>query len=114
VSADTLTVALPGYDVEATVELSRERAPVVCASILATLGVPVRASATHACFDGHAIFCFLPNVGSVPVQNCTMRPMPGDVMLYQAGVNFFDWLHEDAARLSPLGTDQVATELSFI
>ena len=110
-----LCVELPDLGVEAVVTLFHDRAPSVCRSIVEALTTPLETRTAHACFDGHAVYAYLPEFSQPPpVENSTMRPTPGDVMFYRAPVNSFAWLHDDRDRMAPRGTDVEANELSFI
>lgn len=106
-----LTVELPEAGVTATLELYWERAPSVCQAIYDVLERPLDTVTAHACFDGHEVFCFLPDMADVPpIENRTMRPRPGEVMFFYAGTNDFAVLEAD--RLSP-GTGPMF-ELAFM
>jgi hypothetical protein len=110
-----LLVELPEVGVQASVDLYLDRAPRVCAAILATLESPLETRTRHVCFDGQAIYAYLEAFRDAPpIENSTMRPGAGDVMFYRAPANSFTWLHDDSDRLAPRGVDIEANELSFI
>jgi len=95
-----LTVELPDAAVKATLELYWDRAPQVCRAIYDALETPLETATSHACFDGHEVYCFLPEMTHVPpLENRTMRPRPGEVMFFHAGKNDFAVLEAD--RLAP-------------
>lgn len=95
-----LKIELPDFEVTATLELYSERAPRVCQAIYDSLAVPLETRTQHACFDGHEIYCFLPEMAEPPpIENRTMRPRPGEVMFFHAAKNDFAVLDSD--RLAP-------------
>ncbi len=95
-----LTLELPEAAVAASLTLYHERAPRVCQAVWDALEVPLETRTSHACFDGHEIFCFLPSMVVVPpIENRTMRPRPGEVMFFHAAKNDFAVLDSD--RLAP-------------
>jgi hypothetical protein len=97
-----LTVELPDPAVKATLELYWERAPRVCQAIYDALETPLQTVTSHACFDGHEIYCFLPEMADVPpLENRTMRPKPGEVMFFHAAKNDFAVLNDDRLAPSP-------------
>ncbi|GAB3292960.1 DUF3830 family protein [Epidermidibacterium keratini] len=107
----TMKVGLPDYDVQAEVELAWNAAPDVVAWVWGVIAEPVATHTSHACFDGHEVFCFLPAEGRPPApQNQTMRPKVGDVMFFGAEPHRFAALAED--RLS--GHQAALYELAFM
>lgn len=106
-----LRVELPERGVEAEVSLFAEAAPRVCRAIYDALASPLETRTSHACFDGHEVFCFLPPFAEPPpLENRTMRPHPGEVMFFYAGANQFACLADD--RLS--GGSPAVHELAFM
>lgn len=106
-----LFVELPDAGVQATVTLLVEAAPTTTALIYESLATPLETETAHACFDGHEVYCFLhPFSSTPPLENRTMRPNPGEVMLFYAAKNEFAFLSED--RLS--GGSEVVHELAFM
>ena len=106
-----LIVELPKYSVKAKVTLLSDAAPRVCALIWESLKQPLETHTSHACFDGHEVFCFLPPfLEPAPLENTTMRPKPGDVMFFYAGPNEFAALRDD--RLS--GGSPIVREMAFM
>jgi hypothetical protein len=106
-----LRVELPEAGVEAKVLLLVEAAPTVARAVFNSLSEPLETRTTHACFDGHEVYCFLrPFPERPPLENRTMRPKPGEVMFFFAGKNEFAAMAED--RLS--GGSPVVHELAFM
>lgn len=106
-----LRVELPEVGVTADATLYDRAAPRVCKAIYAALSTPLETHTSHACFDGHEVFCFLPPFPEPPpVENRTMRPEPGELMFFYAAPNEFASLASD--RLSG-GADAVH-ELAFM
>ena len=106
-----LRVELPDADVTAEATLYDRAAPRVCAAIYAALSTPLETHTSHACFDGHEVFCFLPPFPEPPpIENRTMRPLPGEVMFFHAAPNQFACMAED--RLS--GGSGAVHELAFM
>jgi hypothetical protein len=88
-----LGVELPEMKVEATIRLFDATAPRVTRMIFDALAEPLETVTSHACFDGHEVFCFLPPFPTPPpLENRTMRPSPGDVMFFYAAENEFAFL----------------------
>jgi hypothetical protein len=97
--------------VEAEVALLTEAAPQVCQAIYDALASPLETQTSHACYDGHEVFCFLPPFPEPPpIENRTMRPLPGEVMFFHAAPNQFACMAED--RLS--GGSGSVHELAFM
>jgi hypothetical protein len=106
-----LRVELPEVGVEAKVCLLVEAAPTVTRAIFASLSEPLETHTSHACFDGHEVYCFLHPFPERPaLENRTMRPKPGEVMFFFAGKNEFAAMAQD--RLS--GGSPVVHELAFM
>ncbi len=106
-----LLVELPDAGVSATVRLLTEAAPRVTTAIYESLAEPLETRTSHACFDGHEIYCFLPPfVSRPPLENRTMRPKPGEVMFFFADDNEFAFLTDD--RLT--GGSEIVHELAFM
>jgi len=106
-----LRVELPDADVTAEATLYDRAAPRVCAAIYAALSTPLETHTSHACFDGHEVFCFLPPFPEAPpIENRTMRPEPGELMFFYAGPNEFASLASD--RLT--GGSDAVHELAFM
>jgi hypothetical protein len=106
-----LRVELPDMGVVADVALLVAAAPRVTRAIYDALAAPVETHTAHACFDGHEVFCFLPPFPDPPpIENRTMRPLPGDVMFFYAAPNEFACMGED--RLS--GGSGAVHELAFM
>lgn len=80
-----LRIELPEMEVDARASLYGDAAPGVCPAIIAALSEPLETRTSHACFDGHAIYCFLPDFPEPPpLENKTMRPKPGELMFFYA------------------------------
>ena len=80
-------------------------------AIYDALAEPLETHTSHACFDGHEVFCFLPPFPEAPpIENRTMRPLPGEVMFFHAAPNEFACMAED--RLS--GGSGAVHELAFM
>ena len=106
-----LRVELPAMGVEAEVTLLADAAPRVSRAIYDALAEPLETHTSHACFDGHEVFCFLPPFPEAPpIENRTMRPLPGEVMFFHAAPNEFACMAED--RLS--GGSGAVHELAFM
>ena len=106
-----LHVELVDVGVSARVELLTEVAPMVCRAIWDVLKTPLNTKTSHACFDGHEVFCFLPPIVTrPPLENQTMRPKVGEVMFFYAGANEF--VATQQARLS--GGSGIVCELAFM
>jgi hypothetical protein len=106
-----LRVELPAMGVVAEVMLLAEAAPRVSQAIYDALAEPLDTHTAHACFDGHEVFCFLPPFPEPPpIENRTMRPLPGEVMFFHAAPNQFACMAED--RLS--GGSGAVHELAFM
>ena len=106
-----LLIELPDAGVSATVRLLDKAAPRVTKAIYESLAEPLKTRTSHACFDGHEVYCFLPPFASrPPVENRTMRPKPGEVMFFYADQDEFAFLADD--RLT--GGSQVVHELAFM
>ena len=94
-SLTRLHVELPDDGVTAGVELYTDAAPDVTKLLYAALSTPLETTTSHACFDGHQVFCFLPEFDrEPPLQNRTMRPHVGEVMLFFAREHEFAALSE--------------------
>lgn len=92
-------VELPDVGVTASLLLYSADAPTSTSAILRALEQPLETSTSHACFDGHEIFCFLPPLPErPPLENRTLRPVPGEVMLFYADAHEFACLAD--ARLT--------------
>jgi hypothetical protein len=106
-----LEIALPEKGVTAEATLYDRAAPTVCAGIYEALATPLDTHTSHACFDGHEVFCFLPPFPSAPpIENKTMRPQPGELMFFYARPNEFACLADD--RLT--GGSTALHELAFM
>ena len=106
-----LRVELPAVGVVADVMLLTDAAPRVSQAIYDSLAEPLATHTAHACFDGHEVFCFLPPFPEPPpIENRTMRPLPGEVMFFHAAPNQFACMAED--RLS--GGSGAVHELAFM
>ncbi len=110
-----LGVSLPAFGVAATITLYERQAPAVCRAIYASLARPLETQTAHACFDGHAVYCYLRDFPDPPpVENSTMYPTPGDVMFYYAPPHAYAWMSQDQERMVPGGVDAAVHEFSFI
>ena len=106
-----LLVELPSVGVTAEAELYDNAAPRVCAAIYAALESPLETMTSHACFDGHEVFCFLPPFPEPPpLENRTMRPQVGELMFFYAAPNEFACMASD--RLT--GGSEAVHELAFM
>lgn len=106
-----LRVELPDRDVDAQVTLLRDAAPTVSAAIFEALAEPLETFTSHACFDGHEVYCFLPPFSTKPpLENRTIRPKPGAVMFFYAAPNAF--VSTQDVRLS--GGSDAVHELAFM
>jgi hypothetical protein len=106
-----LRIELPDFQVQAEAQLYAGAAPNVTRLIYQSLSEPLHTSTSHACFDGHEVYCFLPPFPEAPpLENRTMRPEPGELMFFHAAPNEFACLADD--RLS--GGASAVYELAFI
>lgn len=106
-----LRIELPDAGVVARATLYSRAAPRVTALIFESLAEPLKTRTSHACFDGHEVYCFLPPFGvEPPLENRTMRPQVGELMFFYARQNEFACLADD--RLTG-GADEVH-ELAFM
>lgn len=106
-----LRVELPDRGVTAEATLYDRAAPSVCAAIWESLREPLETHTSHACFDGHEVFCFLrPFPERPPIENRTMRPRPGELMFFYAAPNEFAAMADD--RLT--GGAEAIHELAFM
>jgi hypothetical protein len=106
-----LRLELPEAGVVAAAELYAGAAPNVTRLIYESLAEPLDTRTSHACFDGHEIYCFLPSFGvEPPLENRTMRPQVGELMFFYARQNEFACLADD--RMTG-GADEVY-ELAFM
>lgn len=106
-----LRVELPDAGVVAGAALYTGAAPRVTALIYESLAEPLETRTSHACFDGHEIYCFLrPFRIEPPLENRTMRPQVGELMFFYARRNEFACLADD--RLTGGATE--VHELAFM
>lgn len=106
-----LRIELPDVAVTTEATLYQEAAPRVCAAIYEALRTPLETRTSHACFDGHEVFCFLPSFPEPPgIENRTMRPQPGELMFFHAAPNEFACMAAD--RLT--GGSDAIFELAFM
>jgi hypothetical protein len=106
-----LRVELPDKAVVAEAILYDQAAPTVCRAIYASLADPLDTHTSHACFDGHEVFCFLPDFPQAPpIENRTMRPQAGELMFFYAAPNEFACMAE--SRLT--GGANAIHELAFM
>jgi hypothetical protein len=93
--AKRIRIELPDAGVTASLRLYSERAPVLTELIHRALQTPLETTTSHACFDGHEVFCFLPSfAGRPPLENRTMRPEIGEVMFFYADEHEFACLSD--------------------
>lgn len=106
-----LRIELPTLGVTAGGELYTLAAPRVTQLIWGSLAEPLETYTSHACFDGHEIYCFLPAFPTTPpLENRTSRPRPGEIMFFHATPNEFAALGDD--RLT--GGNEAVHELAFM
>ena len=106
-----LRVELPQMGVDARVTLYSRAAPCICQGIFDALAQPLQTHTSHACFDGHEVFCFLPAFAQAPpLENRTMRPLAGEVMFFYAAPGAFSFMGE--TRLT--GGEDAICELAFM
>jgi Protein of unknown function (DUF3830) len=106
-----LNVELPAKGIAVEANLYEHAAPRVTRLIYEALAEPLETHTSHACFDGHEIYCFLPPFAQAPpLENRTMRPRPGEIMFFHAAPNEFLCTRDE--RLS--GGSQAVFELAFI
>jgi Protein of unknown function (DUF3830) len=106
-----LRVELPDKGVRAEATLYDQAAPTVCQAIYDSLAEPLDTHTSHACFDGHEVFCFLPPFPKAPpIENRTMRPQVGEMMFFYAAPNEFACMAE--SRLT--GGSSAIHELAFM
>jgi hypothetical protein len=106
-----LLVELPHAGVTAEAALYDRAAPTVFAAIYESLESPLDTVTSHACFDGHEVFCFLPPFPQPPpIENRTMRPQVGELMFFYAAPNEFACMASD--RLT--GGSDAVHELAFM
>jgi hypothetical protein len=88
-----LRIELPDAAVAAEAVLYAEAAPQVAQFVWDTLTKPLDTMTSHACFDGHEVYCFLdvpPHGDPAPeAQNITIRPQPGDLVYFYAPAGKF-------------------------
>jgi hypothetical protein len=110
-----LRIELPDAAVTAEAVLYAEAAPQVAEFIWGTLAKPLHTMTSHACFDGHEVYCFLdvpPDGDPAPeAQNITIRPQPGDLVYFYAPAGKFAAVGADA-RLRGQTSD--VHELAFM
>jgi hypothetical protein len=100
-----LRFELPEAGVVARARLYERAAPNVTRLIYEALAEPLDTRTSHACFDGHEVYCFLPSFGvEPPLENRTMRPQAGELMFFYARQNEFACLADD--RMTG-GSDEV-------
>lgn len=106
-----LQVELPDLGVIAGVQLYARAAPTVSKLVYDSLKEPLHTQTSHACFDGHEMYCFLPPFAvTPPLENRTIRPRPGEIVFFHASPNEFACLAD--SRLTG-GADAVH-ELAFM
>jgi len=106
-----LRVELPEAGVVAGARLYSGAAPRVTRLIYESLAQPLETRTSHACFDGHEVYCFLPRFEvEPPLENRTMRPQVGELMFFYARENEFAFLAD--ARMS--GGSARVHELAFM
>jgi hypothetical protein len=94
-----LRLDLPDKGITAHAALYARAAPTVTRLVYEALRVPLETQTAHACFDGHEIYCFLPDFPEPPpIENRTMRPQPAEIMFFHAQPNEFVCTADD--RLS--------------
>jgi hypothetical protein len=102
---------MPAFGVVAGAQLFHRAAPRVTELIFEALKEPLRTKTSHACFDGHEVYCFLPPFPTMPpLENRTMRPRPGEMVFFHAAPNEFACLADD--RLT--GGAESVHELAFM
>jgi hypothetical protein len=110
-----LKVEVPEAGIEAIVSLHNQFAPTVCSAVFESIAVPLETPAIHACFGGHQVHCFLPGFSEAPpVENSTLRPVPGDVMFFYAARNAYAWMHEERPLLGPGSPGAAVCQLAFV
>lgn len=107
-----LSIELPQYDVRAEAQLYEAAAPHAAPFVWNALEEPLLTQTSHACFDGHEVYCFLETTATAPApENMTIRPQVGDLVYFHAPAGKFAAVNADA-RLS--GTTPDVHELAFM
>jgi hypothetical protein len=91
-----IKLSLPEYGADADLHLYEEAAPHACRLLWEALAQPLHTRTSHACFAGRQVFLFLPKLlRRPPRENQTMRPEPGEVMLFCAGPSEFAFTRDE-------------------
>ena len=107
-----LTIELPHFSVSAGATLYPRAAPNVVPFVWDALENPLETQTSHACFDGHEVYCFLECEGQAPdAENMTIRPRPGDIVYFFAPAGKFAAVNADQ-RLG--GATPDVHELAFM
>jgi len=107
-----LTIELPLLSVSAAATLYPKAAPNVVPFVWEALKDPLETQTSHACFDGHEVYCFLECEGRAPeAENMTIRPRPGDIVYFFAPAGKFAAVNADQ-RLA--GATPDVHELAFM
>ena len=107
-----LTIELPHFRVTAGATLYDSAAPNVVPFVWDALETPLETQTSHACFDGHEVYCFLDCEGQAPdAENMTIRPRPGDIVYFFAPAGKFAAVNADE-RLA--GATPDVHELAFM
>jgi len=87
-----LNIDLPEKAVSARARIFADRLPEFAEWLEHSLSGGFRTRTSHACFDGHEIFCFLPGERPIPLKNRTTLAQPGDILFFQARSDEFAFL----------------------
>jgi hypothetical protein len=86
-----------------------DRVPEFAEWLQSTIADGFRARTSHACFDGHEVFCLLPGERVIPLKNRTTHAQPGDVLFFQARSDEYTFLAQ--TRLG--GGSELVNEIAF-
>jgi hypothetical protein len=86
-----------------------DRVPEFAEWLERTIADGFRTRTSHACFDGHEVFCLLPGDRVIPLKNRTTLAQPGDVLFFQARSDEYTFLAQ--TRLG--GGFELVNEIAF-
>jgi Protein of unknown function (DUF3830) len=104
-----LKIELPDKAVAAYARILVDRVPEFVEWLEHAIADGFRTRTSHACFDGHEVFCLLPGERVIPLKNRTTHAHPGDVLFFQARSDEYAFLAQ--TRLS--GGSQLVNEIAF-
>jgi hypothetical protein len=104
-----LKIELPDKVVAARARILVDRVPEFAEWLEHTIADGFRTRTSHACFDGHEIFCLLPGEGVISLKNRTTHAQLGDVLFFQARSDEYAFLAQ--TRLG--GGFELVNEIAF-